>query len=72
MYEIHVKHSINIVNEKDAAKSADIERENFIEQQRKYELKKRELMERECMLQAQQQELEHKISEAKDQKVNYF
>lgn len=56
---------------KDAAKSADIERENFIEQQRKHELKKRELMEKESMLQAQQSELELRISQAKDQKVNF-
>lgn len=59
----------NCLLQKDAAKSADIERENLIEQQRKHEMKKRELMEKESMLNAQQSELELRISQAKDQKV---
>ncbi|XP_031622610.1 interaptin [Contarinia nasturtii] len=52
----------------DAAKSADAEREKLIEQQRKHEFKKRELLEKERMLQAQQNEVEIRINEAKDQK----
>ena len=66
---ISVFETCNCLFKKDAAKSADIERENFIEQQRKHEMKKRELMEKESMLNAQQSELELRISQAKDQKV---
>lgn len=35
-------------------------------------MKKRELMEKESKLQAQQSELESRINEAKDQKVHYI
>lgn len=54
---------------KDAAKSADIERGKFVEQQRQFEMKKRELLEKESQLQSQQSELEMRIGQAKDQKV---
>lgn len=54
---------------KDAAKSADIERGKFVEQQRQFELKKRELLEKESELQTQQNELHLKMAQAKDQKV---
>lgn len=55
---------------KDAAKSADTERGKFVEQQRQFELKKRELLEKESELQSQQNELQLNIAQAKDQKVN--
>lgn len=55
--------------QKDAAKSADIERSKFIEQQRQFEGKKRELLEKESQLQSQQSELDMRIGQAKDQKV---
>lgn len=53
----------------DAAKSADIERGKFIEQQRQFEVKRRELLEKESQLQSQHSELEMRIGQAKDQKV---
>lgn len=53
----------------DATKSADVEREKFIEQQRRLESKRRELMEKESQLQTQQSELDMRISQARDQKV---
>lgn len=56
-------------NQKDAAKSADTERSKFVEQQRQFEQKKRELLEKEIQLRAQQDELEMRIGQAKDQKV---
>lgn len=59
-------------NKKDAAKSADIERGKYAEQQRQLDMKKRELLEKESKLQAQQSELELRINEAKDQKVHYI
>lgn len=58
-----------ISTKKDAAKSADIERGKFMEQQRQFELKKREVLEKENQLQAQQNELDLRISQAMEQKV---
>lgn len=56
----------------DAAKSADTEREHFLEQQRKLKSKERELMDKENQFQSQQIELESRLSEANDQKVSNY
>lgn len=53
----------------DATKGADIEREKYIELERKQESKKRELMDKEKMLLSKQTELEMSIDQRNEQKV---
>lgn len=55
---------------KDATNSAEIQRAKLLEQQRRNDMRKHELMEKESRLQSQQNELELRISQAKDQTVS--
>lgn len=56
---------------KDAARQSDLERERHIEQQRKFECRRRELIDQENGIRSRETELETAINETKSKAVRY-